>query len=154
MKRVKLDDKYVASVEEGTRARLDKLTKRGLDPAQIEALSNFSDRILTTLNAHKDPSSSHITTPPTTPNTKKTEEELSKRVEVMVEHLSMIVGRVLKHRSDTPQLLASIKPPPRKPMPTTEPAKTDNIKVDSILNSYVFSTKPLRANAVKPASLL
>ena len=132
MKRVKLDDTYVANVEEGTRSRLEKATRRGMDPVQVQALSNFATKIRNTIDEHRDDTIT-ISTTPATPNSKKYEEELSKRVDVMGDLLSAIVSRVLKHRTDTPQIVESIKPPPKKPVPTNEPAvKIDNPQVDGI----------------------
>jgi hypothetical protein len=128
MKRVKLDDNYFANVEEGTRARLDKATKRGMDPAQVQAISTFANKIRSTIDEHRDniPTTS---TNPTTPNTKKHEANL----QVMSDQLSAIVSRVLKHRSETPRIVENIKSPPKKPTPTNEPStKPDSTQIDGI----------------------
>lgn len=148
MKRVKLDENYVANVVEGSRARLEKATKRGLDPAQVQALSNFAEKIRTTIDEHRDTTSSTTPTPttPSTPNSKLYTADLTRRVEIQADLLSAIVARVLKHRSETPRLLESTKASHKKPQgPTPDPlpstsesqAKNENnVQIESI---FIFS---------------
>eukprot|EP00026_Physarum_polycephalum_P012249 Phypoly_transcript_12539.p1 GENE.Phypoly_transcript_12539~~Phypoly_transcript_12539.p1 ORF type:complete len:327 (+),score=69.47 Phypoly_transcript_12539:50-982(+) len=129
-----LDDKYFGTVEEGIKARLEKVTKRGTDNARVQAISNFATNILKTLD-NRTNDVPHPATPntPTTPNTRRHDEEVLKKVDILDEQLSRIVSRVLKHRKETPQIVASVKLPPSEPPSTTNShSETDNTQIDDI----------------------
>lgn len=135
MRRLKLDKSFLDKVDEGNKARIEKVTSRGMEAEDVQALNKFAEKLRGTVESHMDLNEINSTT-------NDNDEELSKRIDILGDLLSAIVSRVLKHRKETPQIVEQpINLPPNPQPSTTTPASNiPGPQVESIIKfNHCFS---------------